>query len=65
MTDKELRLMCNWAPHCENIYCVHRHPHNAYPALSKNGNPQCEDKGVFCHSENRAVNCVPVKGGKI
>ncbi len=55
------RVMCNWVPHCENIYCVHRYPHNSYPSASKNRNPECEDKGVFCQSENRAVNCVPVK----
>ena len=55
------KVMCNWTPHCENIYCVHRYPHTPYPAPSKNGNPQCEDKGVFCQSENRAVNCVSVK----
>jgi len=59
MTDN--KVMCNWAPHCENIYCVHRHPHSAYPNPSKNGKPQCEDKGVFCYSENRDVNCVEVR----
>lgn len=55
------QVMCNWSPHCENVYCVHRHPHTPYPSPTKNRNPQCEDNGVFCSFKDRVVNCVPVK----
>jgi len=53
-------VMCSWTPHCENMNCPHRYPHTPYPSPSKNVRPQCEDKNVFCYSENKQVNCVPV-----
>jgi len=53
------KVMCNWTPHCEIMSCPHRIPH--LPMVSKDNRPQCQKKGAYCYSKERAVNCVEVK----
>ncbi len=61
---KMKEVMCNWTPHCENTSCPHHYPHSPIAGTDTEfGHPQCEDKGTFCYSENRAVNCVEVREG--
>ena len=53
-------IKCNQAVICQNNFCPHFHPHSSHP-VKPYRHPQCEDKGTYCYTEKRAVNCVPAK----
>lgn len=55
------QVMCNWTPHCENMYCVHRRPHLQILMEKGNRNKYCNSMASNCGCENKSVRCVKVK----
>uniref|UniRef100_A0A6M3IPS2 Uncharacterized protein n=1 Tax=viral metagenome TaxID=1070528 RepID=A0A6M3IPS2_9ZZZZ len=54
---KITKVMCNWAPHCENRYCTHGHPHTPDKVDQKY---KCNQAKNWCPSEDEWVRCVKV-----
>jgi len=52
-----MKVMCNWTPHCENVYCAHRRPHTT---IKIDMIHNCNRIKAWCPSEDKWVKCVKV-----